>query len=120
MYRKYCNIEQYKSVTTNFYWLVFSTEKSKNIVLALETQYFGPNFGVNYKIALKFASHYGVKQECILALASGDIHILLGIDSLGLTGGKSNLLIGPQTPFYCENQVTDLALFPLKSSHPPT
>ena len=74
-----------KGVSTNFYRLVFSTIKGKQTVLALETNFLGPScFGDNYKICLKFASHFGVNPTTILSLVSGDIQILLCIDAIKL------------------------------------
>jgi len=49
-----------KSVSTNFYRLLFDTSKGKRSILCLETSSLGTYFAVNYKINVKFSSHYGV------------------------------------------------------------
>ena len=49
--------------------------------MALETSNLDQYYGVNYKICLKFTSHYGVDPKSILSVPSGQMQILLGLDT---------------------------------------
>ena len=55
-----------KKVQTEFYKISVQTSKGDVAVLALRTDGLGEYFGISYKMALKFAAHYGLAPEDIL------------------------------------------------------
>ena len=83
-----------KKVSTNFYKLDFSTTNGHHAVLCLETSGLGEYFGLNYKMALKFSSHFGLAPDDLLCIATKPIDILLGIDAAALLMDKVLILNG--------------------------
>ena len=55
-----------KNVSTDFYKLSVQTTKGNQAVLALKTDGLGDYFGINYKMAVKFAAHFGLDPEDVL------------------------------------------------------
>ena len=59
-----------KNVATDFFELSFQTTNSQHAVLALQTDNLGDYFGVNHKMAMKFAAHFGLSPDVILCTPS--------------------------------------------------
>ena len=83
-----------KQVSTNFYKFMFNTTDGSQAVLCLETSGLGEYFGINYKMALKFSSHFGLSPDDLLCLTSKPIDFLLGIDATALLLDKIFILNG--------------------------
>ena len=83
-----------KKVSTNFYKLDFSTTNGHQAVLCLETSGLGEYYGINYKMALKFSSHFGLTPDDLLCVATKPIDLLLGIDAAALLMDKIFILNG--------------------------
>ena len=79
---------------TNFYKLDFVTSNGHHAVLCLETNGLGDYFGLNYKMALKFSSHFGLTPDDLLCTATKPIDLLLGIDATALLMDKVVILNG--------------------------
>ena len=72
----------------------FSTTNGHHAVLCLETSGLGEYFGLNYKMALKFSSHFGLVPDDLFCVATKPIDILLGIDAAALLMDKVLILNG--------------------------
>ena len=83
-----------KKVQTDFYKLSVQTSKGNVAVLALRTDGLGEYFGISYKMALKFAAHYGLAPEDILHATQEPIDLLLGVDAATLLLDKVKHLNG--------------------------
>ena len=83
-----------KNVSTDFYKLFVQTTQGHQAVLALKTDGLGEYFGINYKMAVKFAAHFGLPPEDILCATSEPIDLLLGVDAAGLLLDKVMQLNG--------------------------
>ena len=83
-----------KKVSTNFYKLDFSTTNGHQAVLCLETSGLGQYHCINYKMALKFSSHFGLTPDDLLCVATKPIDLLLGIDAAALLMEKVLILNG--------------------------
>ena len=73
-----------KNVATDFFKLSFQTTNGQHAVLALQTDNLGDYFGVNHKMAMKFAAHFGLSPDDILCTSSKPIDVLLGLDAAAL------------------------------------
>ena len=61
--------------------LIFQASKGKCDVLCLETSSLGTYYGTNYKLNVKFRSHYCVAPDNVLCVDVTQIEILLGLDA---------------------------------------
>ena len=73
-----------KNVATDFFKLSFQTSDGQHSVLALQTDNLGDYYGVNHKMAMKFAAHFGLSPDDILCTSSKPIDVLLGLDAAAL------------------------------------
>ena len=83
-----------KNVQTDFYKLSVQTTKGNVAVLALKTDGLGDYFGISYKMAVKFAAHYGLDPEDVLHATQEPIDLLLGVDAASLLLDKVRQLNG--------------------------
>ena len=83
-----------KSVSTDFFKLSFRTSNGEHAVLALQTENLGDYYGVNHKMCMKFASHFGLSPDDILCTSSKPIYVLLGLDAAALLLDKLFVLNG--------------------------
>ena len=83
-----------KNVSTDFYKLSVQTTQGHQAVLALKTDGLGEYFGINYKMAVKFAAHFGLDPEDVLCATHEPIDLLLGVDAVSLLLDKVMQLNG--------------------------
>ena len=84
MERQLANTQRHKERSQRLLQIILSDHHGQHAVLALQTDNLGDYFGVNHKMAMKFAAHFGLSPDDILCTSSKPIDVLLGLDAAAL------------------------------------